>query len=189
MKLDHPIIINPPPYTDHENKLVNPPALFIDFLDITYHDNPTSKSVSATIKNIPGSFLLAYGIDYEKLGDAKRSTLEKLLYDQIKDDMAFKLRKKFPRTLEEDPSGPGTILTNMISSLGIKSTANCSCRQHAIEMNERGVDWCEENLPVILSWLKEESEKRHLPFIESIASMIVKRAIKTSRRLSKNNND
>jgi hypothetical protein len=56
-------------------------------------------------------------------------------------------------------------------------------------MNERGVDWCETNLPVILSWLKEESEKRHLPFIETIASMIVKRAIKTSRRLLKNNND
>jgi hypothetical protein len=189
MKLENPIIINPPPYTDHENKLVNPPALFIDFLDITYHDNPTSKSVSATIKNIPGSFLLAYGIDYEKLGNVNRSKLEELLYDQIKDDMSMKLRKKFPRTLEEDPNGPGTILTSMISSLGIKSTANCSCRRHAIEMNERGVDWCETNLPVILSWLKEESEKRHLPFIETIASMIVKRAIKTSRRLLKNNND
>jgi hypothetical protein len=76
----------------------------------------------------------------------------------------------------------------MISTMGIKSTPNCSCRRHAIEMNEKGNDWCEQNLPTILGWLKEESAKRSLPYIESVASMIVKRAIKTSRRLIKQSN-
>lgn len=184
MKLNTTITIYPPPYTDHTNQLVNPPPLVMDQLDVTYHDNPTSKIASATIKNIPGSFLLAAGIDYEKLGDASRSKLEELLWINIKDDTATKLRAKFPKTLEENPNGPGTILTNMISTMGIKSTSNCSCRRHAIEMNDNGPDWCEANLPVILGWLKEESEKRRLPYIESVASMIVKRAIKTSRRLS-----
>lgn len=188
MKLESTITINPPPYTDHNNQLVVPPPLVMDYLDISYHDNPTAKIVSATIKNIPGSFVLAVGVDYEKLGDYNRSTLAKLIYDQLKDDIATKLRSKFPKTLEENPNGPGTILTNMISSLGIKSTPNCSCRRHAIEMNEKGPDWCEENLPTILGWLKEESAKRNLPYIESVASLVVKRAIKTSRRLSKQNN-
>lgn len=183
MKLDNPITINPPPYTDNNNKIVNPPPLVLDTLDITYHDNPLSKLVSATIKNIPGSFVLAVGVDYEKLGDPTRSVLEAKLYEMIKDDTAQKLRAKFPRTLEEDPNGPGTILTNMISTMGIKSTPNCSCRRHAIEMNEKGADWCEANMETILGWLKEESGKRNLPYIESIASMIVKRAIRTSRRL------
>jgi hypothetical protein len=186
MKLDSTITINPPPYTDpNTHQIVNPPPLIFDTLDVTYHDNPVAKVVSATIRNIPGSFILASGIDYEKLGDVNRSTLEKLLYDTIKDNPAQKLREKFPKTLEENPNGPGTILTNMISTLGIKSTPNCSCRRHALEMNDKGADWCESNMPTILGWLKEESTKRNLPFIESVASMMVNRAIKTSRRLNK----
>lgn len=183
MKLNETVTIFPPPYTDQNNQVVNPPPLVMDELDVTYHDNPAAKIVSATIKNIPGSFMIANGMDYEKLGDASRSVLEKLLYDSIKDDTAQKLRAKFPKTLEENPNGPGTILTNMISTMGIKSTPNCSCRRHAIEMNDKGPDWCEENMNTILGWLKEESSKRHLPYIESVASLVVKRAIKTSRRL------
>jgi hypothetical protein len=71
----------------------------------------------------------------------------------------------------------------MISSLGIKSTSNCSCRRHALEMNEKGPDWCDQNIPTILSWLKEESSKRNLPFIEMVAKAMVQRAINKSRRL------
>lgn len=190
MKLDTQITINPPPYTDpNTNQIVNPPAIVLDFLDITYHDNPTAKIVSATISNIPGSFIIASGIDYEKLGDVNRSTLLQLFWEMIKDNPEQKLRAKFPKTLEENPNGPGTILTNMISTLGIKSTSNCSCRRHALEMNEKGNDWCEANMPTILSWLKEESSKRNLPYIETVASMMVKRAIKTSRRLMTKTNE
>lgn len=183
MKLENAVTIYPPPYTNQNNVLVTPDALFLTYLDVTYHDNPTSKIVSATIKHIPGAFILANGLDYEKLGDFNKSILEKLLYDLIKDNTAVKLRSKFPKTLEENPNGPGSILTNMISAIGIKSTPNCSCRLHAIEMNEKGPDWCEQNISTILGWLREESSKRNLPFIESLATLIVKRAINTSRKL------
>lgn len=190
MKLETPITINPPPYTDsNTNKIVNPPAIVMDFLDVTYHDNPTAKIASATVRNIPGSFILASGIDYEKLGDFNKSTLSQLFWEIIKENPSQRLREKFPKTLEENPNGPGTILTSMISTMGIKSTPNCSCRKHALEMNEKGNDWCESNLPTILSWLKEESSKRSLPYIESVASLIVKRAIKTSRRLTQKTNE
>lgn len=189
MKLEQAITINPPPFTDpNTNKIVSPPALVFDTLDITFHDNPTGKVVSATVRNIPGSFIIASGIDYEKLGDINRSTLSRLFWESIKDNPTQKLREKFPKTLEENPNGPGTLLTNMISTLGIKSTPNCSCRRHALEMNEKGNDWCEQNLPTILGWLKEESAKRNLPYIESVASMIVKRAIRNSRRLTEQSN-
>jgi len=188
MKLNNTVTIYPPPYTDQNNQLINPPPLIMDMLDTTYHINPEAKIVSATVKNIPGSFVLANGIDYEKLGDFTLSNLEQLFFNLIKDDTAQQLRNRFPKTLEENPNGPGTILSNMISTMGIKSTPNCSCRRHAIEMNEKGPDWCEENLSTILGWLKEESSKRHLPYIESVASLIVKRAIRTSRRLLKQNN-
>jgi hypothetical protein len=190
MKLDSAITISPPPYTDNNNNLIHPNPLVLDYLDVTYHYNPTGKIASATIKNIPGSFILANGIDYEKLGEFSPLVLQNLLYEQIKDDTQQKLQSKFPRTLEQDPNGPGTILSNMISTMGIKSSPTCSCRRHAIEMNTNGPEWCEQNMSTILSWLREESQKRSLPYIESVASMVVKRAIRTSKRLlSQSNNN
>ena len=75
----------------------------------------------------------------------------------------------------------------MISTMGIKSTSNCSCRRHALEMNEKGPEWCEANMDTILGWLREESAKRKLPYVDTVARMIVNRAIKTSRRLKNKN--
>ena len=68
----------------------------------------------------------------------------------------------FPPTLESVPNGAGSILSGMISAMGIKSTPNCSCKRHALEMNTNGPDWCEENLGTILDWLNEEAQKRFI---------------------------
>lgn len=183
MKLNSTIIINPPPVLDYNNKLLNPPPLVMSELNVFYHDNPTIKSVTATIQNIPGQIVLLKDKEYEEAGDYTQSFIEDKLREQLGSDPANKLRNMFPKTLEEHPNGAGTILSGMISSLGIKSTPNCSCRQHAIEMNEKGPDWCEQNLDQILGWLKEESTKRGMPFIETIAKIMVMKAIKKSRRL------
>lgn len=185
MILNSPITINPPPQTDNTGKIINPPPLEFSILDVTYHDNPLNKVVSATIRNIPGSIVLLQGDTYILAGDYTQSFIENKLRQELGDDPAKKLRSMFPKTLEEHPDGPGTILTGMISSIGIKSTANCSCRRHAIEMNTNGNDWCEANIDTILGWLKEESAKRNLPFVEMVAKLMVQRAIKTSRRLLK----
>ena len=75
----------------------------------------------------------------------------------------------------------------MLSYIGINSSPNCSCKQRAIEMNIKGNDWCENNISTILGWLKEESNKRNLPFIETIAKMIVLRSIRLSKKLQKKN--
>lgn len=185
MILNQTITINPPPQTDQAGQIINPPALVMSVLDVTYYINPINKIANAMIRNIPQPVQLLYGADFDSAGDVSISFLENKLKTILGDDPATKLRAHFPRTMEEDPNGPGTILSNMISTMGIKSTPNCSCRRHAIEMNIKGPDWCEANMDTILGWLKEESTKRSLPFVEMVAKMIVQRAIKTSRRLLK----
>lgn len=87
-----------------------------------------------------------------------------------------------PATLEDFPNGPGTILSKMLSKIGIHSTPNCSCRRRAMEMNSRGPDWCAENIDMIVGWLREESEKRKLPFVDFAGKILIQRAIKISRK-------
>jgi hypothetical protein len=88
--------------------------------------------------------------------------------------------------MEENPNGPGSMLSNMIKKIGIVMTQGCSCRRHAIEMNEKGNDWCEQNIDTIVAWLREEAGKRRLPFLDSVGKLMVNRAIKKSRRLLAN---
>jgi hypothetical protein len=183
MKLDNEITIYPPAISDNNGTIINPSPLVMSVLDVTYHDSPINRHVFATIRNLPNSITLASGDDYTNLGDYTQQQIEAKLKETLGEDPARTLRNLFPKTLEEFPNGPGTILSGMISSLGIKSTPNCACRRHAIEMNEKGPDWCEANMDTILGWLKTESENRKLPFVEAIARMIVKRAISKSRRL------
>jgi hypothetical protein len=87
-----------------------------------------------------------------------------------------------PPTLEDFPNGPGTILSKMLSKIGINSTPNCSCRRRAMEMNNRGPEWCSENIDTIVGWLREESEKRKLPFVDFAGKLLIQRAIKVSKK-------
>lgn len=77
--------------------------------------------------------------------------------------------------------GPGTHLSKMLEKIGIKTTPNCSCKARANLMNEKGVEWCENNIDTIVEWLKEEATKRNLLFVEWAARLLVKRAIKLSK--------
>lgn len=184
MYLDQEIAIQPPPFTDHNNKIIQPEIIRFKFLNIAYIDQPSEKTVYAQIKNIPKPLLLVDKNEYDIFGDYTQKQIEDRLKEKLGPNIGMTLRSMFPKTLEENPNGPGTILSNMISSLGIKSSPTCSCKQHALEMNEKGIEWCEKNIDTIVGWLKEESSKRKIPFIESLAVLIVKRAIKQSRSLS-----
>lgn len=187
MKLASPITLNPPPTTDPQtNKVVTPDPIVLEELQIVYHDDTTRKQLYATINQVPGYIYLAVGDQYDGMADYSQSELPDLLNGTLGTDPAAiqaRLQSQFPRTLEQDPNGPGTILTGMISSLGIKSSSTCSCRRHALEMNDKGPDWCEENIRTILDWLKDESKKRGLPFVEAVARVMVNRAINKSRKL------
>lgn len=187
MRIDKEIIIYPPAFTDANGKLIKPkPITFSNQLPVSYIDSPFLRTVGATIQGTPLYIILAKDDEYSRLGDYTGSQIEYIFRQKLGDDPATFLRSQYARTLEEDPDGPGTILSNMLKYIGIKSSPNCSCRKRAIEMNERGPDWCDANRSTILGWLKEESDKRKIPFVESVASVILSRAIAISRsRLSK----
>ena len=84
--------------------------------------------------------------------------------------------------------GPGTELKKLLSKIGIKAkdgSEGCKCSdraKHMDYMEQMEPGWCEKNIEEILGWLQEEAQKRKLPFIKTIARMIVKRAIKNSKQ-------
>lgn len=83
---------------------------------------------------------------------------------------------------EMNLAGAGTQLKRLLSKVGIKATPNCSCNARAKKMDEMGIEWCEQNIGEIVGWLKEESEKRKLPFLAFPTKILVQRAIKLAKR-------
>lgn len=81
-------------------------------------------------------------------------------------------------------AGPGTQLKRLLSKVGIKSTANCSCNARARKMDEMGIEWCEQNISEIVGWLKEEAQRRNLPFLAFPTKILVQRAISAAKRVA-----
>lgn len=181
MKLKNQITIYPPPFSTFNGDVIIPESIILSELIESYMDTPSKKTLSAMIEKIPGLLLLASGDDYDKLGDYTHKDIELLLEQKLGNDPAKTLRSLFPKTLEENPYGAGSILSKSLGTIGIKATPSCDCYKHALEMNEKGPDWCEQNIDIILDWLRKESTKRKIVFIEGIAKMLVHRAIKQAR--------
>jgi hypothetical protein len=81
--------------------------------------------------------------------------------------------------------GPGTELKKLLAKVGIKATPTCSCNKRAQVMDEKGAQWCRENIDTIVGWLREESEKRGLPFVDLAGKLLVKRAISLAEKAEK----
>lgn len=82
-------------------------------------------------------------------------------------------------------SGPGTELKKLLAKVGITATPTCSCNARARAMDEneaREPGWCEAHLDEIVGWLREEAEKRKLPFLDMAGRVLVRRAIKNARK-------
>lgn len=75
-------------------------------------------------------------------------------------------------------TGPGTELKKLLASYGITPEAGCGCDDHAREMDQRGVEWCQENIDTIVGWMREEAAKRKLPFVAAAAKWLARRAIR-----------
>ena len=82
--------------------------------------------------------------------------------------------------------GPGTELKKLLATVGITATPNCSCNARAAEMDRQGSEWCESNLDTIVGWLREEAEKRGIPFLDVAGRLLVRRAIRNARRAAAN---
>jgi hypothetical protein len=186
MKLNNSITIQPPPYSDNSGKVINPPPIVLEDLKVIFNDNTFNKVVNAQIIGLPIFVPLWNNTEYDSIGDWTQAQAEAKLTQLLGDDPAKYLRSLFPKTLEEHPNQPGTVLSKMIKSLGIGMTDSCSCKRHALEMNDKGNDWCEQNIDTIVGWLREEAKRRNLPFIDAIGKLMVSRAIKKSRKLLAN---
>jgi|688.fasta_scaffold76134_4 hypothetical protein len=183
---DPPIVITPPPYSDQSGKVTQPADIVLSELKVTYMDTPHNKVIQARIEGVPNIITLISGETYEQIGDWTQQQIEDGLKLLLGSEPAKYLRALFPKTMEEDPNGPGTVLSKMIKSLGIVMSDSCSCRRHAIEMNTQGNDWCEQNIDTVVGWLREEANRRGLPFVDMIGKLMVGRAIKKSRKLLAN---
>lgn len=180
------LVITPPPHSDQSGKITQPANIVIGQAKLTYIDTPHTKNLSVRIEGIPSLVTLYQGEDYNKIGNWTEQQAEARLLEVLGPEPAQYLRKLFPVTMEEHPNGPGTVLSKMIKSLGIVMSDSCSCRRHAIEMNSKGNDWCEQNVDTIVGWLREEAKRRNLPFIDMVGKLMVNRAIKKSRKLLAN---
>lgn len=78
--------------------------------------------------------------------------------------------------------GPGTELKKILSKLGLKPKAGCKCQQRIQEMNSKGTDWCADNIDLIAGWLREEAQRSGYPFSTLGAKILIRRAIKNSRK-------
>tara|TARA_A100001201_G_scaffold55330_2_gene53809 strand:- start:890 stop:1513 length:624 start_codon:yes stop_codon:yes gene_type:complete len=174
-----------------EKIVVEPADFHLDTLLVFFHDLPQQKMLFGIVREIDSPILLFKAQDYDKWKERGSliSDAEARFDQALGEHPELFLQAHMPRTLDSDPNGPGTILSGMLSAIGIKSTPNCTCRQRAVHMNAKGNDWCEKNMDEILTWLSEEAKKRRLPFVKAGAKLIVQRAIKKSRRLLKKYGD
>lgn len=98
---------------------------------------------------------------------------------QINFQLEYQNIKKLPG------DGPGTQLKKLLSKIGIKASPNCSCNKRAALMDTNGIEWCENNIDTIVGWLKEEANKRKLPFIDIAGRILVKKAISNAKKNAK----
>jgi len=77
--------------------------------------------------------------------------------------------------------GPGTELKKLIQKIGLRDRPGCACNSRAMLMNTWGPDVCENNLEQIVGWLRDEAKRRKLPFVDSLARILVRRAIAKAR--------
>jgi hypothetical protein len=187
MKLPNQVTITLPKTSDQKGNLITPPSFNLEFIQINYIDSPSNKNVSAHIFPFPLPLKLWQGSEYELIGDWTQKQAEDRVLELLGADIQKSLNDLYPPTLENDPDGPGSILSKMLSRIGIKSSPTCGCKQRAITMNKNGIEWCENNIDTILGWLKEESAKRNIPFVEIVAKVVVSRAINKSKKLKQNN--
>ena len=79
-------------------------------------------------------------------------------------------------------SGPGTEMKALLAKIGIVSKPTCSCNKRAKIMDEKGCDWCAENIDEIDRWLAEEAKKRKLPYLSLAGKALIHLAIRRARK-------
>lgn len=80
----------------------------------------------------------------------------------------------------------GTALSKLLARFGINADGQgCKCKSRAAKMDAMGCDWCEANIDQIVGWLREEAQRRGLPFVDAAGRVLVRRAIRNARRAAR----
>ncbi len=90
-------------------------------------------------------------------------------------------RKRAPKVL----GGPGTELKSLLRRyLGITTSPGCKCNVRAKTMDDKGCQWCLNNLDEIVGWLQEEHTRQKilLPFVPLAAKQLVKLAVRNAKK-------
>lgn len=187
LRLKNPISLQPSAYTDDSGKIVKPEPIVMQTIYASYEEIPHKKVYLMKITGIPNPVVLFEGEEYDSLWNTITLKIAHQKLDRLmnNDPQGF-FQKFFPKSLENHPDGAGSILSNFLKKIGITSTPNCLCRQRAIEMNEKGPEWCLQNVETIVQWLKEEADKRQLLYQDWCIKALVNRAIKRSIKKCQN---
>lgn len=112
--------------------------------------------------------------------------------DHLAIDISSPFYPKEPRdtvVAENTPpkeNGPGTELKRLLAGwpFYVTSSPDCSCNRVAREMDIWGADECErpERMDYILAAMRENAEKRGLPFLDAAGRFLIRRAIKNARK-------
>ena len=81
--------------------------------------------------------------------------------------------------IKESKEGPGTTLHTIITWF-IPKPEGCDCPNRVTVMNSWGKDRCLQELPTILSWLRESALDNNIPYSEYVIATVVKNIIKYS---------
>lgn len=79
------------------------------------------------------------------------------------------------------PHGIGSHLKVMLRRVGIKSLEACDCSRHAREINKWTAQEAESRIDAIIGILRGEAQSRGIAFSDSLARLIVRRAIANHR--------
>jgi hypothetical protein len=80
---------------------------------------------------------------------------------------------KVPAVRQQAGSGVGTELKRIFAAFGFQACETCTDRAQALD--EYGIDWCEQNKPVIIQWISEAAHNRWMPAVgvPSIVQMAI----------------
>jgi hypothetical protein len=89
---------------------------------------------------------------------------------------------------QEEPAadgGVGTELKALLWWFGLKPKEGgqtCKCDKRAAYMDKVGIEWCEQQFDLVIEWLREGASDLKVPFIETAARVLLKRAIANAKR-------
>lgn len=90
----------------------------------------------------------------------------------------------YPRAPKPAPTGclAGTELKALLKTIGIVASPTCSCNARAKTMDEKGCQWVLDNEDAVVGWLREEAQKRGLPFVDLAGRQLIRLAVKRARK-------